>query len=141
MPRKGRLVKGQKIGDSYGSAHASEGSAYWAHVERFGRRTEEGTVIENKFANPDTLAYDNTNTIWGTGSKPELAELLLERFADEHGNFPILSKMENKVLNAYVKHGQAMLVCASLKISRSSYNTYMARIQKKFKRLLPILNF
>lgn len=139
MARKGRLLKHQEVGNS--SGHSGEGSPYWKHVERFGKRTKEGILRESKFANPDSLAYDSANTLWGVGSKPELAELIIERFADQYGKFPILSKMENKVLTAYLKYGQVMLVCASLRISRSSCNTYLARISKKFKRLLPAINY
>jgi hypothetical protein len=139
MSRKGRLLKHQELGE--GNGHSGEGSPYWNHVERFNRRTKEGLSVENRFANPDTLAYDSANTIWGTGSKPELAELIIERFAAEDGTFPMLSKMENKVLKLFVHTGDINLVIKELKISRSSCNTYLARIRGKFKRLLPALNF
>lgn len=139
MKRKGRLLKTQQLGESNG--YAGEGSPYWDHAERHGKRTDEGTILENKFANPDVLAHDAVNTLWGALAKPELAELLIERFADERGKFPILSNMENKLLAIFVQHGDVSLTCKTLKISRSSFNTYLARIRKKFKRLLPVLDY
>ncbi len=139
MSRKKRLLVHQEIGDS--SGYKGEGSPYWDHAERHNRRSTEGTIVENKFANPDTLAYDSKNTIWGTNAKPELAELIIERFADSNGQFPILSKMENKVLSLYLQVGDVKFVTTKLKLTRSSCNTYLARIRKKFKRLLPALNY
>ncbi len=95
---------------------------------------------ESKFANPDTLEYNNSNTIWGVGFKPELAELFIEKFSKD-GSFPILSKKENLVLSSYIMTGSVAYVAEKLHISRSSCNTYLARIQLKFKRLLPLLNY
>jgi len=139
MNRKGRLLKHQDVGES--NAHSGEGSVYWNYVEQHNRRSTEGTFMESKFANPDVLADDPKNMLWGNGSKPELAELIIERFADERGNFPILSSAENKVLHIYIQTGDIKIVMAKLNITRSSFNTYMARIQKKFKRLLLVLNY
>ncbi len=139
MSKKKRFVTSQKLGLTNG--HASEGSAYWDHAERINRRTKEGTVVENRLANPDVLSDDPRNTVWGTNTKPELAELFIERFADTDGQFPILSKMENLVLSYYTSTGDMAYVSKKLKLSRSSINTYLARIRKKFKRLLPLLNY
>ncbi len=139
MSKKVRLIKHQTLRNNDG--HTSEGSAYWDHAEKFGRRTEEGTILENKLANPDVLADDPKNTLWGTGSKPELAELIIERFADATGNFPILSKVENKILSLYLQCGDVKYITTKLKLTRSSCNTYLARIRRKFKRLLLVLNY
>jgi hypothetical protein len=130
MARKGKLVTNQETSERYDNS----GNAYWNTVER------EGTG-ESTLANPNLLQDDPENTVWGIGAKPELAELMIERFTDGNGKFSVLSKMENTVLSQYIQHGSVALVCKSLKISRSSCNTYLARSRRKLKRLLPLLNF
>lgn len=139
MSRKSRLLKQQKLGHT--SGYTSEGSPYWEYVERQNQRTKDGLLVENKFANPGALSDDTTNSLWGKGSKPELAELIIERFTNKFGQFPILSAKENQVLNVYLQTGSINEVMLRCRITRSSCNTYMARISKKFKRLLPLVNY
>lgn len=127
----------QKTGDSYG--HTGE-SAYWEFANRFGKTMPDGTLIESTLANPDSLADTSENKLWGAGSPPELAGRIIERFMDSEGNFPALSRKENEILKLYTATGDMDIVCKSARVSRSSVNTYLARIRSKFLRLLPALD-
>lgn len=128
--RKGNLVTHQKV--SHDNTHSN--NPYWDAVAR------EGTG-ETAMANPDILEDVSTNSIWGRGSKPELAEIIIERFMGEDGNFPILSKQENLVLKLYTTTGDMQIVCKETKLSRASVRKYLARIRSKFVRLLPAVGF
>lgn len=133
MKRKGRLVVNQKVGETY--AHSGE-DTYWNHVSTHGKRMADGTTMENPLANPDVLADDPANSIWGQSAPPQLAELIIERFMDKDGNFPILSKQENLVLKLYTSTGDMDIVCKESKLSRGAVRQYLARIRSKMLRLL-----
>lgn len=137
MKRKGRLVVTQKVGELNG--YTGSGSPYWdwnAKNDKRNTRSKEGENGEYPNANPDVLADDPSNSIWGRGTPPELAELIIERFMDSNGNFPILSKQENLVLKLYTNTGNMDVVCKESKLSRGAVRTYLARIRSKMLRLL-----
>lgn len=131
--RKGRLVVNQKVGEI--NAHTGEDS-YWNYVSKNGKRMADGTTMENPLANPDVLADDPSNSIWGRGTSPQLAEIIIERFMDERGNFPILSKRENQVLKVYTSTGDMDITCKETRLSRGAVRQYLARIRSKMLRLL-----
>jgi len=138
--RKGRIVINQDIHE----LPTNQGdSAYWNYAlnSRERESTEDGEIKENIHANPDSLEDADENKLWGDGVPPELASRIIEEFTDEHGNFPILSKQENIVLRIYVTTGDIKEVQRLSKLSRSSINTYMARIRSKMLRLLKSRDF
>ena len=139
MKRKGKLVVNQKLGDIDG--HNETGSPYWEYASNHSKRENSGEIMENPFANPDSLADDPSNQLWGRGQAPELAGAIIESFMDNDGNFPVLSKKENEILKLYTATGDMNIVCKESRLSRSSVNTYMARIRLKFLKLLPALDF
>lgn len=137
--RKGRLVTNQDTNEIPTSQGAN---AYWNSVESNpDQRYIESKTGENVLANPDTLEDADENKLWGQGTQPELASRIVEEFADEHGNFPVLSEQENMVLRLFINTGDMNEVKRLSKLSRSSINTYMARIRSKMLRLLKSRDF
>jgi DNA-binding NarL/FixJ family response regulator len=107
--------------------------AYTKYREREGKESVQ--------ANPDLLEDSNTNRLWGEGTKPELAELLIERFMDGEGNFPILSKRQNQVLKLHTQGMAVGLIAKTLHIDQREVTKHLNRVGKKFKKLLIALDF
>lgn len=135
--RKGRVVIHQKTGEAYAD---NKNSAYWEHQERHAKRTADGTLIESTLANPDSLEDTASNQLWGKGVPPELATEIIERFMDETGNFPILSKKENEVLRIYTATGDMNITTKETGLSRSTVRGYLARIRRKMLKLVQALD-
>lgn len=127
-----RTVTNQDTSEVYTSENHNP---YWDYVERQGR-SEDGGYRESKFANPDILEDHTDNKLWGAGESPELAQLIIERFMDAQGNFPILTPKENEVLKVYTITGDMNLVCKQTKLNRSSVNTLFKRISVKMQQLI-----
>lgn len=108
---------------------------YHTWRERNGLNAER----EPSVANPDVLADTPENRLWGQGSSNELAGLLIERFTDESGNFPILSKRQNEVLRLTIMGMSVTEVGLELKLDPRRVSTYLKRIQSKLKRLVKTL--
>ena len=87
-------------------------------------------------ANPDALEDCDANKLWGRGSKPELAELIIEKFADENGYFPILTKKQNEVLRLYLLGMNSRAIAIELKRNYGNIDKSLREIQRRFKRLL-----
>lgn len=87
-------------------------------------------------ANPDTLEDCDANKMWGRGSKPELAELIIEKFADERGYFPVLSKRQNEVLRLYLLGMEVRAISLELNRDLRNVNRSLKQIQRTFQRLL-----
>lgn len=138
--RKGRLVIHQGTDIINEHTTGENNSPYWKYAHASGV-DEAGNIKENIHANPDSLTNTDENKLWGSGVQAELAERIVEEFADEHGNFPILSKQENMILRLYITTGDMKEVQRRSKLSLSSINTYMARIRSKMLRLLKSRDF
>lgn len=108
-------------------------NAYTKYKEQAGR--------EEVQANPDLLEDCNENQIWGQGTKPELAEYIIERFMDSEGNFPALSKRQNQILRLYTQGMDINTIAKTVKLSRSSVVVYLGRIGRRFNKLLKALDF
>lgn len=146
--RKGRMVVNQHIGMIDEQAHVKdEGLKHDATNTYEHWRESNGEAEEPSVANPDNLTDTTENRLWGEGISAELAGRIIEEFSDGLGNFPILSEQENLVLRVYLITGSIDEVCNRVrladgkKISRSSVNTYMARIRRKMLRLLKSRDF
>ena len=91
---------------------------------------------ESAQANPDILADTTENHLWGEGNKPELAQLIIERFADSNGSFPILTKRQNEVLRLYLLGMEARAIALELNRDLRNIGRTLKQISKKFQRLL-----
>lgn len=91
--------------------------------------------------NPDMLEHSNENLLYGNGTKPYLAELIIERFTDELGNFPILSAKENVVLKLYLEGLDVTTVAKQLGIRKQTVNSYLKRIGNKLRKLTKAVDF
>lgn len=138
MKRKRNLVVNQDVEEI--SSDNPNHTDYWSFTERYGKRNRSGEAMENPFANPDSLADSPENTLWGKGTTPELIGRFIERFMDSDGNFPVLSKKQNEVLKVYTATGDMNIVCKETRLSRGAVNLYLARISRKFKRLVVSLD-
>lgn len=87
-------------------------------------------------ANPDTLEDCDINKVWGRGSRPELAELIIEKFADDKGYFPILTKKQNEVLRLYLLGMNTRAIALELKRNNRNIDKSLREIQRRFQRLL-----
>lgn len=97
--------------------------------------------MESASANPDILEDTGSNKLWGSSTPPQLASLIIERFADAKGDFPILSKRQNDVLRLYLQGMEATDIGRELKLDKRRVSTYLQRIQRRFKRLLKSVDF
>lgn len=91
--------------------------------------------------NPDQLEYNDANTLYGTGRKPALAELIIEQFTDASGNFPILSAKENLVLKLYLQNLSITEVAKELKLRKQTVASYLKRCGKKLRKLTKAFSF
>lgn len=107
----------------------------------YSRWREQEGGREPSTANPDTLEDTDSNKLWGSGTRPELAELIIERFADEKGYFPALSRKQNDVLRLTLLGCSVTEVGKHLKIDKRRVSAHLSRIQKRFKRLLQAVDF
>lgn len=91
--------------------------------------------------NPDQLAYNDANTLYGTGTKPALAELIVEQFTDGDGDFPILSAKENLVLKLHLQGLSVTDVARQLKLRKQTVASYLKRCSRKLRKLTKAFSF
>ena len=91
---------------------------------------------EPTVANPDLLTDSTENKVWGEGHRPELAQLIIEKFADDKGYFPVLSKRQNEVLRLYLLGMEVRAIALELKRDLRNVNRTIKQIQRRFQRLL-----
>lgn len=96
---------------------------------------------QNPLSDPDSVEFNEANTLYGTGKKPELAELIIERFTDDNGNFPILSKQQNLILKMYLQGLSIKGIAVELDLRKQSVKTHLNRASKKLKKLCKSLDF
>jgi len=119
-----------RVEERQNESSADSNSPYAQYVAR------SSSQRENPRANPDVLADTTENHLWGVGDKPELAQLIIERFADEKGYFPVLTKRQNEVLRLYLLGMDAPLISKELKKDYRNVVRSLKQIQRRFQRLL-----
>lgn len=76
------------------------------------------------------------NRLWGCNTPPELAGLIIERFMDDKGSFPALSKKQNQVLRLYTAGLSVPEIALELKQNKSTVHRSIVRIGNRFRKLL-----
>lgn len=94
---------------------------------------------ESPRANPDILEDADKNKLWGLGLTPEVAMLLLERYADSNGCFRTLSRKQNEVMQLILLGCDIKFISKQLKISKSTTTSYIRRIKQRLLLLIKTL--
>lgn len=133
MKKKSRLVVHNETSVEH-TNEKSGASPYRQYVESL--HAEEPAA-----ANPDTLEDTPSNKLWGSNTPPKLAELIIERFTDGNGYFPVLSKRQNDVLRLRLLGMTVTEIGKELKLDKRRVATYLSRIQSRLKRLIKTLDY
>ena len=97
---------------------------------------QHGYVTEPIEANPDQLEDKPENNFFADRNDTTMAQILVDRFLDEQGNFPTLSPKENEVIRLYTAGKSMGEIATELGIKKGTVQLYLKRCSKKFKKLL-----